>query len=104
MADVNLTIVIPDAYITRVLDALNAVAGASFSIEATKDDTHAHWDFTIAPKGASETNRDFAKRFIRELGKAVINMVDKAEDEQRYRDEISIISPPVSDVPNSILE
>jgi len=109
MADVPLTIIVPDAWIIKVLDAFNKIAGTHMTIEARGSnpepslDFDARWDFRIDAKGVSETNTEFGQRVLRELGKAVINMVDKAEDETRYRTEISAILPPVSDVPTDVL-
>lgn len=109
MADVILNITIPDAYVAKVIDAFTKVAGMEMRIEAQKhtpdisERFNGHWQFTISPKGTSESLKDFGERCFRELGKAIINMVDKAEDEQRYRNEISAIIPPESDVPEDIL-
>ena len=50
-----------------------------------------------------ETNKEFGERVLRELGKAVVNMVDKAEDMNRYKTEVAAIEPPVSDVPSDVL-
>ena len=57
----------------------------------------------IAEKGGGETNKQFGERVLRELGKAIVHLVDKAEDDIRYRTEISAVDPPVSDVPDDVL-
>lgn len=109
MADVILNITIPDAYITRALNAFATIVDTHMTIEARgfasepQDEFNGRWDFIIAPKGVGETNKEFGERVLRELGKAVINMVDKAEDETRYRNEVATVAPPESDVPNDIL-
>ena len=103
MADVILTITIPDAMVTRTLDAFNTITDTHMTIEARRDDFDGRWDFHILPKDTGETNKQFGQRVLRELGKAVINMVDKAEDETRYRTEVAAVVPPVSDVPEDVL-
>ena len=110
MADVILTIAVPDAMVTRTLNAFNAIADTHITIEArgSQDmpdgsDSNGHWDFRITPKAAEETHKQFGERVLRELGKAVINMVDKAEDDVRYKTEVAAIALPASDVPDNIL-
>jgi hypothetical protein len=109
MADVDLTVTIPDAWQAKVLDAFTQSAGAYLRLEIDKHDPNpenelrAEWQLTIAPKGETETLKQFGQRFLRELGKAVVNAIDKKEDEDRYRSEVSAITPPVSDVPTDIL-
>jgi len=108
MADIPLTIIVPDAWATKVLNAFNKIADTHMTIEARGSGDPAtefdgRWDFRIAPKGAGENNLQFGQRVLRELGKAVVNMVDKAKDEKRYRTEIAAVVPPVSDVTDNVL-
>ena len=110
MADVILNIIVPDAWVTRVLNAFNTITDANMTIEARghapnpEDEFDGHWDFRIEDKQPTETNKQFGERILRELGKAVVHMVDKAEDDVRYRNEVAAITPPSSDVPDDILE
>ena len=108
MADVTLEITVPDAWVTRVLNAFNTIAETHMTIEARgsgspETEFDGRWDFRIAVKGPAENNKQFGERVLRELGKAVVNMVDKQEDELRYRTEIAAVVPPVSDVPDGML-
>ena len=102
----ELTITIPDAYQARVINAFTEIGGANIEIRADKHHSNymADWRFTLADKDAGESIKQYGERVLRELGKAVVNLVDKAEDEQRYRDEVAGIVPPVSDVPDNVLE
>jgi hypothetical protein len=102
MADVDLTITIPDVYLTKVITAFTLTAGADIRLEIVKDDIRSEWQFVIDPQG-DDTLMQFGQRFIRELGKAVVNAVSKREDETRYKAEISAITLPTSDVPTDIL-
>lgn len=106
MADIIVSITIPEGYAGKVLNAFNKVAGTHLGIESDnmENNFHCRWDFQINPKAPSETNIQFGQRVFREFGKAIINMVDKAEDDIRYRNEIAAITAPHSDVPNNILE
>ena len=108
MADVTLEIIVPDAWVTRVLNAFNTIADTHMTIEARgsgspETEFDGRWDFRIAVKGPAENNKQFGERVLRELGKAVVNMVDVAEDNVRYRTEVGAITPPVSDVPEDVL-
>ena len=109
MADVILNITVPEAWVPRVLDAFNTIADTQMQIEARGhapdpvDEFDGRWNFTIPSKQTGEDNKQFGERVLRELGIAVVNMVDVAEDEVRYRNEVSTITPPISDVPDGIL-
>jgi len=108
MADVTLEITVPDAWVTRVLNAFNTIADTHMTIGARGSgvpDTEfdGRWDFRIAVKDPAENNKQFGQRVLRELGKAVVNMVDVAEDNVRYRTEVGAITPPASDVPEDVL-
>ncbi len=109
MADVILNVTVPDAWVTRVLDAFNEIADTHMEISSRGHnpnpalDFDGRWDFTISPKSGGENNKEFAERVLRELGKAVVNLVDKAEDYDRYRTEVAAVTPAVSDVPTDIL-
>ena len=110
MADVILNIKIPDIWTIKVLDAFNAIASNELVIRTAKARPNinsglvGHWKFTIGEKQPAETNKQFGERVLRELGKAVIDMVDEAEDNIRYKAEIDAITLPNSDVPPDILE
>ena len=107
MADVELTITIPDAHTVRVLDAFTKAAGARIELMAHKSvgDTNfnAYWSFEIAPQGESENAKQFAVRVILEQIKALVKLVDYAEDRDRYRTAVAAITPANQDVPEDIV-
>ena len=108
MPDVILEVTVPDAWTVRVLNAFNTIADTHMTIEARGSGDPAtefdgRWDFRIAAKAGGENGKQFGERVLRELGKAVVNMVDVAEDNVRYRTEVSAITPPISDVPEDVL-
>lgn len=106
MPDVTLNIIVPNAWTIKVLDAFNIITDTHITIEARGNpgnEFDGHWDFRIKEKLPTENNKQFGERVLRELGKAIVNMVDKAEDSVRYRNEVATIIPPSSDVPENIL-
>ena len=107
MADVTLQITIPEAHTGTVLDALNKTSGASLSISAQKFTENkvfdSEWRFMYEPKGATETNKQFSVRAILELVKALVKMVDYAEDQDRYRTAVTAIPQAEQDVPDDII-
>ena len=109
MADVQLTITIPDVHTTRVLDAFTKAAGARIELMAHKhtenNDFNANWSFEYAEQDTAggETAKQFGARVILELTKALVKMVDYAEDQARYRTEVSAITPAAQDVPEDVI-
>lgn len=103
MADVLLQITIPEIHTARVLAAINTLAGKYLMFETDSPDWRGRISYSYSAKGAGETNRDFATRAIRETIKAMVRMVDLAEDEERYRAAIATVPPPVQDVPDDII-
>lgn len=104
MADINLTITIPEEYQETVADAFALASGKPMELSCHGTNYDSSWQFNIAPKDGSETMKEFGERFLKELGKAVIRLVDLKEDYDRYTSEINAIDPPEQDVPEDILE
>ena len=106
MADVTVQLTIPEAAVPKVVDAFTKLSGARMSLDADKmvNDTmfNGRWDFTVSEQGA-ETTKQFAIRFILELIKATVKLVDYAEDRDRYSAEVSAIPQPSQDVPDNII-
>ena len=107
MPDVTLSITIPDAHVARVSDAFTKASGARMDLNAHKStptkEFNANWNFTIDEKSGAETTKEFAVRFILEQIKAVVKMVDYAEDQDRYRTEVSALTPAAQDVPEDVI-
>lgn len=100
MADVVLSITIPDAWRTTTLAAFTAVVGASMTLQSSNG-LNTQWTFTIPAQGGL-TDRQFCEKVFRELGEAVVNMVDIDADRTRYNTELAALTPPASDVPDNI--
>ena len=104
MPDAILQITIPEVHITRVLAALNALAGKPLSIEANDPDWwRGIWQYSFAPKAIAETNRDFAARAIKENIKALVRMVEYAQDVEKYKTVVATVPSPAQTVPDNII-
>ena len=108
MPDVTLTVTVPDAWITKTLGAFNTIADTHMTIEARghapdpQDEFNGRFDFRII-RDLGDNDKQWAERVLRELGKAVVKMVDLAEDNVRYREEISSVLPPTENVDDGVL-
>lgn len=98
MADINITITIPDAWITRVQDALTGQVNENISIEFG----NSHIRYTYEEKG-TDTWIQFAERVFKEHLKNQIKVYELSIDSIRYTDEIRAITQPIEDVPDDIL-
>jgi hypothetical protein len=110
MADVILQVTVPDAHVARTVEVFTAIADKHMRLEVrgSQDmpdgsDFNGEWDFRIDAQQVGETTKQFCQRVLRELGKAVINLVDKTQDRNRYQTEITAVVPPASDVPDNVL-
>ena len=107
MADVEITVVIPEAWVDDTVEAFTKVAGSRIDMHAHKSteasEFNANWDFTIAPKGETEGAKAFGARFFKELGLAVVRMYQYAKDRDRYRTEVSEITSAHQDVPDDAI-
>jgi len=104
MADVQLTINIPDAYVTRAVEAFNGLSGKRININVNGEDFRGDWRFTIDPKDEAESLKEFGTRFIRELALATVRLWDYAEDQDRYSAEISGLTLPSQNIPDGAIE
>ena len=109
MPDITLEILVREAVQDKVVAAFTTLTGCHMELSARghgdpENEFDGRWDFTIPEQAVGENLVVFSERFVRSLGVAAINLVDKAEDTVRYRDEIAIVAPPVSDVADDILE
>jgi hypothetical protein len=112
MADVLLTITLPHAWVPKTLDAFLAIADTHITItsrgsaENPEDDFSGSWDLRIDDPGVLNTaaeKKAYGEKVLRELGKAIVNMVDLAEDKDRYQTEINAVTAAASDVPDDVL-
>lgn len=98
--DVVLSITIPDAWVATTLAVFTAIAGANMTLQSS-DGLNTQWSFTIPVQGGL-SDRAFCEKVFRELGEAIVNMVDIDADRTRYNSEMAGIVPPASDIPDDI--
>jgi len=107
MADVTVQLTIPEAAVPKVVDAFTKAAGARIDMSAHKStetkEFNANWNYSYAEQGDTETAKQFAVRVITEQIKALVRMVDYAEDQDRYRTAVSAIPKAEQDVPDNII-
>ena len=109
-AAVQITITVPDAYTVQVLATMNTLAGTHMTLTARSpnqdppDRFNGQWRFRIAPKDPNETNVQFAQRFTVEILRASVRVVKSHDENERYRTEISKVSPPDVNVPDGVVE
>jgi len=109
-AAVRFTITVPDAYTVQVLNAMKTLSGTHMALEARgsspnpEDDFDGRMDFRIEPKGANETDLQFAQRFTRSLLVVSVKVVKQHEEQERYREEISKIAHPNVNVPDEVIQ
>lgn len=108
MPDITLEQVVREAQQPKVMSSFTKITGARIDMMAHKStptaEFNANWSFEIDEQGAGENDKQFGERVLRELGIAIIKLVDYAEDQDRYRTEVSALTPAGQDVPDNIIE
>lgn len=100
MADVTLSVTIPDAYVTRVLTAISGLADKKLKL---KNDGIIEFEFTYLGKQNGETNKAFAKIFLKILVKTAVKLNEFSADVIRYKNDTSAIALPSQNVPDGII-
>ena len=104
MADVQITLTIPDAHVQDVIDSFTKNAGAKLEIRAIYPDSlNGKWNYTIEPKGAGESLQQFGKRFIKEHIKALLDMDSLTADKEAKAAQHDAIPEPQSSVPSEVI-
>jgi hypothetical protein len=98
MADVNITITIPDARKTRVFDAFTSLGDKTIELEGVG----VIKTFIIPGKSGSETNREFAKRFIRRAMWQFVRLWEQSEKDGAYVSNIESVTREIEDVPEDV--
>ena len=99
MADVNLTITIPEKYISRTIDAFYGEANKSIEL---RDDAE-HTIFKYLPRQEKETNQQFSERVIKELIVALVKCYELHAERVRYNEAVAKVNPPFVTVPDDIV-
>ena len=99
MADVNVTITIPEMYISRIISAFTGYANISLDLSTESG----RWGFSYLPKQTGETNMDFGERVIKNLILALVRCYELDQDYIRYRNAVGAVTPPSQSVPDGIV-
>jgi hypothetical protein len=100
MADVTLSVVIPDAHVNTILQMLTEFAGKTMVLKAGGV---IEWPFTFVEKQAGETNRAFAERYIKTFIRASARLYSYTKDAQRHASETLAITKPTQSIPDTIV-
>lgn len=96
MADVSITITIPDAHTTRVQEAFTNLSDSRLTL----NNGIMSIEFSIAGKTPTENNIQFAQRFIRTALKQFVRLNEKRTDlEDRYKPAVEAVPLPQESVP-----
>ena len=99
MADVNVTITVPDAWVIRTLEAINGMADKDIRIEFER----AIQSYKYEAKTALENNLQFAKRVFKEMILQHIKAFELDAAYDVYFSSINAIEQPTEDVPEDLL-
>ena len=100
MADLNITITIPESYIPRVQATFTGLSGVEMNL---KNDISGGIDFIIEPKQSGETNIQFGTRFIRQSMLQFVRLFELDLDTERYKTSIAAVATPAESVPPDII-
>jgi hypothetical protein len=100
MADVNLTITIPDEHVSRVEDAFNGLAGEDITLDSIS--LNSRKEFNISPKEGGETDKQFAERFIRQSMWRFVKLWEQHEHDDDYEADVSAIIHVQDSVPEGV--
>lgn len=99
-ADVTLSILVPDAYVDRLLAAINKIADKEITMLVKGNDPNgqyaATWTFTIEGKQGGETDKQWGQRYAREMLKASMRLYEYRDSE--ITREAAIAALPAADV------
>ena len=102
MADVVLSITIPNQFVARVVAAINARAGKEMSIQVLAAE-NVPFQFQYAPKAAEETQMQYGQRFVKEYIRAFVRCHELNTDATRFSSAVAAVPVPSQSVPDEIV-
>ena len=103
-AAVQITLSVPNKFSSLVLESFAVLAGEKIDIRVDSDNFQGTLTYSYAPKDPNETQKQFAKKVIKEHIRAMVRLVESAKEYERYRTEVSAIEPPDVNIPDGIIE
>lgn len=102
MADVELSVIIPDEHVSRVVDAFTAYD--DMAVETTvRIPGLDKWTWTF-PTRNGDTAKVFGENVLRAFVRAIVRSYEYGLDEERYDTEIDAVDPADQSVPDEIVE
>lgn len=101
MADVTLTVTIPDAYVQRVIDAVTGYAGDELTLRAERSGPEQRYSYLA--KQAGETAVEYGSRFLKEYIRAFVKLYELDMDMSRYNSDVQGVAQPSVNVPDGIV-
>ena len=102
MPDISLTVTIPDAHVSRVVDAVTANADRTIKVEVQYGCSPSR-TFSYEPKQVGETNQQFGQRVVAGFIRALVRCHEFAADHQRFVAEQATITQPTESVPDEVV-
>lgn len=103
MPDINLTVTVPDAYSTRVLNDFITAKEKRIRIEVESDTNRGEKEFVIQNIDG-ETPVNFGQRVLRLLGKNLCVAVEELEANEKYRTDIGTVVRDTVSVPDNVIQ
>ena len=109
MADINITLTIPDEHVAIAWEAINAYCDTLMTLTARghsdppEEVLNIHSGVHIDAKTGEETNKEFAERWLAEYTKAAIKGYWLADDTKRYQEDVAAVDPPTQSVDESVI-
>ena len=107
MPDQLITLRIPEEHLAMAGATMHGLADARIDINAHKstegEEFNGNWNFSYLPRQDGEGQKQFAQRFVKTIFKAFVKLYDYAEDQDRYRSDVSVIEPASEDVPDDVI-
>lgn len=105
MADIKLTITIPDAKIPKVAEAFTGMAGKNISISPNVHPAggSAGWSYSYIPQQGGEGTKAFGERVVFETMRALVRAYFQNKDTSRYAGDVDAVSKPANGVEDDII-
>ena len=101
MADITLTITVPEQYQSRVLEAVTAYAGSNLQLRAKIDNSETvddwAWDY---PEQGESNAKVFVERVLKNFMLAIVRCYEYGKDVERYKASVTAVEPPSQSVPD----
>ncbi len=95
-ADVELTLIVKDEHVAKVLNAFNGLADNQIKISSKELKSVIAFEYTAQQQ--EETQKAFAERAVKSAVMALLRLSALADDRVRYDADVGSVEPPEDDV------